>query len=106
LHGEASFEDAIYGVMSEVYDCCFPLVESVVVTSDYRVAFRETDFNFLIGASPRLPSQKRAELLLNNAKTFVEQGKALNDHSKMTSKTVVIGNPPNTNALVLASQCS
>ena len=88
------------GVMAELNDSAFPLLENVVITSDLRVAFQDSDYNFLIGAKPRGPGMPRTEFLIDNGNNFVEIGKAMNDSARRTSKTVVIGTPANTNALI------
>jgi len=48
---------------------------------------------------------ERSDLLKDNGKIFVDTGKAMNDNAKRDCKTIVVGNPANTNALILASNC-
>jgi len=43
---------------------------------------------------------ERADLLKDNGKIFVDVGKAINDHCDRDVKTIVVGNPANTNALI------
>lgn len=43
---------------------------------------------------------ERADLLKDNGKIFIGVGKALNDHAKRECKTLVVGNPANTNCLI------
>ena len=43
---------------------------------------------------------ERKDLLEANAAIFSVQGKALNDHASSTVKTLVVGNPANTNCLI------
>lgn len=43
---------------------------------------------------------ERSDLLDMNAKIFTEQGKAINENASRDCKTLVIGNPVNTNTLV------
>jgi len=43
---------------------------------------------------------ERKDLLLENAKIFTEQGKALNDVASRNVKVLVVGNPANTNAYI------
>eukprot|EP00178_Gracilaria_changii_P014871 TRINITY_DN4176_c0_g1_i2.p1 TRINITY_DN4176_c0_g1~~TRINITY_DN4176_c0_g1_i2.p1 ORF type:complete len:232 (+),score=42.21 TRINITY_DN4176_c0_g1_i2:344-1039(+) len=45
---------------------------------------------------------ERGDLLKDNGKIFVGTGKAINDNAKATCKTIVVGNPANTNALICA----
>jgi malate dehydrogenase len=43
---------------------------------------------------------ERADLLKDNGKIFIDTGKAINDHAKRNCKTIVVGNPANTNAMI------
>src|SRR5690606_38026635 len=54
----------------------------------------------LIGAKPRGPGMERSDLLKDNGKIFIDTGKAINDHASRGVKTIVVGNPANTNALI------
>jgi malate/lactate dehydrogenase len=55
----------------------------------------------MIGAKPRGPGMERADLLKDNGAIFVNVGKAMNDYASRDCKTIVVGNPANTNALIL-----
>ena len=48
---------------------------------------------------------ERADLLKDNGKIFIGQGKALNDYANRDCKTLVVGNPANTNTMILQSHC-
>ena len=61
---------------------------------------KDVSYNFLVGAKPRGPGMERADLLKDNGKIFVDVGKAINDHAKRDQKTIVVGNPANTNAMI------
>lgn len=93
-------QDNLKGVQAELHDCAFPLLEDIVITGDLSTAFKDSDYNFLIGAKPRGPGMERADLLKDNGKIFVDVGKAINDNSKRDAKTIVVGNPANTNCLI------
>merc|ERR1712227_274673 len=93
-------EQVLKGVMAELHDCAFPLLDNVVITSDYSVAFKDVDYNFLVGAKPRGPGMERADLLKDNGKIFIDVGKAINDHASRAVKSIVVGNPANTNAMI------
>ena len=92
--------DALNGVVMEVNDCAFPLVQDIVATDDPNVAFKDADFALLVGARPRGPGMERKDLLEANAAIFSVQGKALNDHASRNVRVLVVGNPANTNALI------
>lgn len=88
------------GVVMELDDCAFPLLTKVKVGSNPEKVFEEVDYAILVGARPRSKGMERADLLHANAQIFVEQAKPLN---RPDVKVLVVGNPANTNALVLAS---
>jgi malate dehydrogenase len=91
---------ALKGVMMEVEDCAFPLLASMSGTADARTAFKDADIAMLVGARPRGPGMERKDLLLENAKIFTEQGKALDAVANRNVKVLVVGNPANTNAYI------
>ena len=92
---------ALEGVAMELNDSAFPLLAGVVTTADLNVAFKDVDYAILIGARPRGPGMERAQLLMANAAIFQAQGKALNEHASRDVKVAVVGNPANTNALIV-----
>ena len=91
---------ALQGVVMELNDCAFPLLAGVVTTADPMVAFKDADYALLVGARPRGPGMERKDLLLENAKIFTVQGKALNAVANRNVKVLVVGNPANTNAYI------
>ncbi len=91
---------AVKGVVMELDDCAFPLLQDVVYTDDANVAFKDTDYALLVGSRPRGPGMERKDLLEANAAIFSAQGKALNDNASPSVKVLVVGNPANTNALI------
>ena len=91
---------ALKGVMMELEDCAFPLLEGMIGTDDPDVAFKDADYCLLVGSRPRGPGMERAELLQENAKIFTVQGKSINDHASRDVKVLVVGNPANTNAYI------
>jgi malate dehydrogenase len=91
---------ALKGVMMELEDCAFPLLAGMSGTSDPTVAFRDVDIAMLVGARPRGPGMERKDLLLENAKIFIEQGKALDKAASRDVRVLVVGNPANTNAYI------
>jgi len=93
-------QKALKGVMMELDDCAFPLLQSMVGASDPKVAFRDADVALLVGARPRGPGMERKDLLEANGAIFVPQGKALDEVASRDVKVLVVGNPANTNALI------
>ena len=93
-------QKALKGVMMELDDCAFPLLQSMVAASDPMVAFKDADVALLVGARPRGPGMERKDLLEANGAIFVPQGKALNAVASRDVKVLVVGNPANTNCLI------
>ncbi len=90
----------LQGVVMELQDCANPLLYRVEITDDPKVAFKDVDFAFLVGARPRTLGMERKDLLAVNAEIFAVQGKALNEVAHRQVKVLVTGNPANTNALI------
>jgi malate dehydrogenase len=95
-------QENLKGVQMELHDCAFPTLEEVVVTDNLSTAFKDTDYCFLVGSKPRGPGMERADLLKDNGKIFVGVGQAINDNASRDCKTIVVGNPANTNCLICA----
>ena len=91
---------ALKGVVMELEDCAFPLVERIVPTDDPNVAFDGVSYALLVGSRPRGPGMERKDLLEANAQIFSVQGKALDAHADRTVKVLVVGNPANTNCQI------
>ena len=91
---------ALEGVVMELNDCAFPLLNNIVATDDPNVAFKDCDFALLVGAMPRKQGMERKDLLSANGGIFGPQGKSINDHASRDVKVLVVGNPANTNALI------
>ncbi|MEM1283345.1 MAG: malate dehydrogenase [Chlamydiota bacterium] len=91
---------ALEGVKMELDDCAFPLLKEVRIGSDPNHVFEGVNYALLVGAKPRGPGMERGDLLTENGKIFIGQGKALNDAADRNVKVLVVGNPCNTNALI------
>ena len=91
---------ALEGVVMELNDCAYPLLQDVIVSDDPNMAFRDADIAMLVGARPRGKGMERGDLLSENGKIFGPQGRALNEHASRGVKVLVIGNPANTNCLI------
>jgi malate dehydrogenase len=90
----------VRGVVMELEDCAFPLLNGVVVADDPRVAFKDADVALLVGSRPRTKGMERKDLLEMNGAIFTEQGRALAEVASREVKVLVVGNPANTNALI------
>jgi len=93
-------QKALKGVMMELDDCAFPLLQNMIPASDPMVAFKDADVALLVGARPRGPGMERKDLLEANGKIFGPQGKALSEVASRAVKVLVVGNPANTNCLI------
>ncbi|MGF1530743.1 MAG: malate dehydrogenase [Puniceicoccaceae bacterium] len=91
---------AVQGVVMELDDCAFPLLHSVVATSDPAIGFKDADWALLVGSVPRKQGMERADLLGINGKIFVGQGEAIARYAAPEVRVLVVGNPCNTNCMI------
>jgi malate dehydrogenase len=91
---------ALHGVCMELEDCAFPLLKGIVPTSNLDEGFRGVNWALLVGAVPRKQGMERKDLLGINGKIFTGQGQAIAKNAASDVRTLVIGNPCNTNALI------
>jgi len=68
---------ALDGVVMELHDCAFPLLESIVPTADLDEGFRDINWALLVGSVPRKTGMERKDLLGINGKIFIGQGQAI-----------------------------
>jgi malate dehydrogenase len=94
---------AAEGTTLELIDCAFPLLASIDIYDDPAQAFDGVNIAMLVGARPRSKGMERADLLEANGQIFKPQGAALNGAAADDVKVLVVGNPANTNALILAA---
>lgn len=92
---------SLSGVEAELADCAFPLLDKVVITADPAEAFEGVSVAILCGAFPRKPGMERKDLLAMNAKIFKAQGEAIAAHAAPDCRVLVVGNPANTNGIIL-----
>ncbi len=97
-------QKALKGVAMEIEDCAFPLVKDMVLTGDADTAFGDANWCLLVGSKPRGPGMERADLLKDNGKIFVAQGKSIDANAAKDARVAVVGNPCNTNCMIAASQ--
>ncbi|MFY9348110.1 MAG: malate dehydrogenase [Orrella sp.] len=93
-------QKALKGVMMELDDCAFPLLQSMSAHSDPKEAFKDVEVALLVGSRPRGPGMERKDLLTVNAQIFTVQGQALNAVANRNVRVLVVGNPANTNAYI------
>ena len=91
------------GVILELEDCAFPLLEGVHASDDPEIAFAGANWALLVGSRPRGVGMQRADLIAINGSIFVGQGHALNAKAADDVRILVVGNPCNTNCLVAAA---
>ncbi|EQA37051.1 malate dehydrogenase [Leptospira inadai serovar Lyme str. 10] len=91
---------AAKGVIMELEDCAFPLLQKVTVSSDLDTAFKDINWALLVGSVPRKAGMERGDLLKINGGIFVNQGKALEKNAASDLRVLVVGNPCNTNCLI------
>lgn len=94
---------ALDGVAMELFDCAFPLLADVTITSDPRVAFDGASWALLVGSAPRRAGMERRDLLGINGRIFQQQARAIEGGAASDVRVLVVGNPCNTNCLIARS---
>ena len=94
---------ALNGVVMELDDCAFPLLAGVVPTSSLDEGFRGVNWALLVGSVPRKAGMERKDLLGINGRIFTGQGQAIQRNAAPDIRTLVVGNPCNTNCLIAMS---
>lgn len=97
-------QKALKGVAMELEDCAFPLLAGMVLTGEAEVAFKDANWCLLVGSKPRGPGMERADLLKDNGRIFIAQGKAIDAVAADDARVAVVGNPCNTNVMIAAAQ--
>lgn len=91
---------ALHGVVMELDDCAFPLLQGVVQTADLNEGFKDVNWALLVGSVPRKAGMERGDLLNINGKIFIGQGQAIERNAAKDVRILVVGNPCNTNCLI------
>merc|ERR1719253_1030788 len=94
--------ESLSGVVMEIEDGNYPLVRGVVATDDADKAFKGCDCAVLLGAFPRKQGMERKDLMEKNIGIFKSMGEAVEKNASANIKVLVVGNPANTNALVMS----
>ncbi|XP_050037167.1 malate dehydrogenase, cytoplasmic-like isoform X3 [Dermacentor andersoni] len=74
------------GVVMELVDGAYPLLQEVIATDEEKTAFTGIDVAFLVGSMPRKPGMDRRDLLTANAKIYQSNGHALDQYAKKSVK--------------------
>ncbi len=93
-------ENALKGVVMELEDCAFPLLQGIVPALSPDEGFKGINWALLVGSVPRKQGMERKDLLGINGKIFVGQGKAIEKQASPDVRVLVIGNPCNTNCWI------
>ena len=91
---------ALEGVVMELDDCAFPLLTDIQATSSLDEGFTDVNWALLVGSVPRKAGMERGDLLGINGKIFTGQGQAIAGNAASDVRTLVVGNPCNTNCLI------
>lgn len=94
--------DALNGVVMELEDLACPLVSKITATADPQVGFQDADVIILVGAFPRRAGMERRDLMAKNVPIFSSMGQVIADVASPNAYIVVVGNPANTNAMILS----
>ena len=91
---------ALQGVVMELDDGAFPLLEGIVPTANLDEGFRGVNWALLVGSVPRKQGMERKDLLGINGKIFIGQARAIQKNAARDVRVLVVGNPCNTNCLI------
>ena len=92
--------DKAKGVLMELEDGAYPLLERVSASADRAETHGRADWVLLVGSVPRGPGMERGDLIRKNGPIFVEEGQAIQRYASSAARVVVVGNPCNTNCLI------
>ncbi|HUG05925.1 MAG TPA: malate dehydrogenase, partial [Candidatus Limnocylindria bacterium] len=92
--------DKAKGVVMELEDGAYPLLNRVSASADRAETHEGADWVLLVGSVPRGPGMERGDLIRKNGPIFVDEGKAIAQHAGQGVRIVVVGNPCNTNCLI------
>ena len=88
------------GLAMELEDCAYPLLNSLSSTTDLDEGFGDANWIIMLGCAPRKRGMERIDLLEQNGRMFVSQGKSISENAASDARVLVVGNPCNTNALI------
>jgi malate dehydrogenase len=91
---------ALHGVVMELDDGAFPLLQGIVPTASLDEGFKGVNWALLVGSVPRKAGMERKDLLGINGRIFTNQGQAIARNAAADVRVLVVGNPCNTNCLI------
>lgn len=92
---------ALKGVTMELQDCAYPLLRDIICSTDPETGFVGANVVVMVGAFPRKAGMQRRDLTAKNCAIFKGQGEAIAKYADPDVRVLVVGNPANTNAVVL-----
>lgn len=94
--------DKLKGIQLELEDCSFPTLNSITCHTNLASGFHEADIALIIGIANTVKGGERVDGLKNNAEIMIQNARALSENAHKHCKTLVVGNPVNTNCLIMA----
>jgi len=90
------------GLKYQLEDSCLPLLHDIVATTNAEEAFDKADFVFELAGRPPIIGESNTKFIEDNIPIMYDHGKALNLVAPPHVRVLVVSNPVNVNALVLA----
>lgn len=81
--------ESLKGSVMELEDAAYPLLTKVEYGADPRVILKDIDVGLFVGGFPRKEGMERKDLIAKNCSIYKEQGAALNEVGKVTSKNTL-----------------
>ncbi|KAG2495875.1 hypothetical protein HYH03_006113 [Edaphochlamys debaryana] len=95
-------KNSLEGLRMELVDGAYPLLEAVHTFTDVAAACKGVDVAVMVGGYPRKAGEERKDVMAKNVSIYQQQASALEANASKNVKVVVVANPANTNALILA----
>lgn len=81
------------GIVMEVKDCAYPLLEDIIITDEAEIAFTDVDYAILIADKAYNDTVIDDNFLKENAQVLMTHGRALNTYANRNVKIVALGRP-------------
>ena len=85
----------------EIDDCAFPLLKGIVATGNLDVGFKDVNWALFVGAAPRKAGMERKKTCSVRTAKSSSAGQGARKNAASDISALVVGNPCNTNALIL-----